>query len=89
MPRLRSAGRDVLAAFSEEDADADAKPRLATPSIVALIHDARPGIKVTDADRAVAIGAMRVAAEKRVEGILGNSRRRHWLQARTLRGLPA
>lgn len=56
---LESAGRDVLAAFSEEDADADAKPRLATPSIVALIHDARPGIKVTDADRAVAIGAMR------------------------------
>ena len=83
---LESAGRDVLAAFSEEDgdADADAKPRLAAPSIVALIHDARPGIKMADAHRAVAITALRVAAEKRVEGILGNSRRQHYGHAALL-----
>ena len=82
LAELESTCRDLLAAFSDEDADA--KPTLATPSIVALIHDARPSIKMADADRDVAITAMRVAAEKRVEGILGNSRRRHYGHAALL-----
>ncbi len=36
------------------------------------------------ANRDVAIAAMRVAAERRVEGILGNSRRRHYGHAALL-----
>lgn len=82
LEELESTGRDVLAAFSYEDVNA--KPALAAPSIVALIHDARPSIKMADADRNVAITTMRVAAEKRVEGILGNSRRRHYGHAALL-----
>lgn len=82
LAELESTGRDVLAAFSDEDVNA--KPALATPSIVALIHEARPSIKMADADRDVAITTMRVAAEKRVEGILGNSRRRHYGHAALL-----
>ena len=60
------------------------KPRLATPSIVAMIQNVRPSLKVTDADRDVSIDAMRTAAAKRVEGILGNSRRRHYGHAALL-----
>jgi len=82
LAELESTCRDLRAAFSDEDADA--KPTLPTPSIVALIHDVRASITVTGADRAVAIGAMRVAADKRVEGILGNSRRRHYGHAALL-----
>ena len=82
LAELESAGRDVLAAFSDEDANG--KPKLATPSIVALIQDAGPSIKMADADRDVAITAMRVAAEKRVQGILGHSRRRHYGHAALL-----
>ena len=60
------------------------KPRLAAPSIVAMIQNVRPSLKVTDADRDVSIDAMRSAAEKRVEGILSNSRRRHYGHAALL-----
>ena len=48
------------------------------------LWDLRPSIKLTDADRDAAIDAMRVTAEKRVEGILGNSRRRHYGHAALL-----
>lgn len=82
LAELESTGRDVLAAFSDEDTDA--KPTLATPSIVALIGAARPSFKMADADRDVAITAMRVAAEKRVDGILGHSRRQHYGHAALL-----
>ena len=60
------------------------KPRLATPSIVAMIQNVRPSLKVTDADRDVSIDAMRTAAAKRIEGILSNSRRRHYGHAALL-----
>ena len=60
------------------------KPKLATPSMVALIQGARPGVALTDADRDAAIDAMRIAAEKRVDGILGNSRRQHYGHAALL-----
>ena len=58
--------------------------KLATPSMVALIQGALPGVPLTDADRDAAIGAMRIAAEKRTEGILGNSRRQHYGHAALL-----
>ena len=38
----------------------------------------RSGITLADADHDVAIDAMRITAEKRSEGILGHSRRRHY-----------
>jgi hypothetical protein len=62
------------------------KPRakLTTPSMVALIQRALPSIALTDADRDVTIDAMRIAAEKRTEGILGNSRRQHYGHAALL-----
>jgi hypothetical protein len=57
--------------------DEEHKPRLRTPSIVVLIQSVRPGIALTDPDRDAVFDAMRIAAEKRTEGILGNSRRQH------------
>lgn len=52
--------------------------------MVAFIHAARHSIKMADADRDDAITSMRVAAERRVEGVLGNSRRRHYGHAALL-----
>jgi hypothetical protein len=60
------------------------KPRLRTPSIVVLIQRVRPSIALTDPDRDAVIDAMRIAAEKRTEGILGNSRRQHYGHAALL-----
>jgi hypothetical protein len=60
------------------------KPRLRTPSIVVLIQSVRPSIALTGSDRNAAIDAMRIAAEKRTEGILGNSRRQHYDHAALL-----
>ena len=57
---------------------------MATPSILALLRDARPSITIAEADRDVMIAALRVAAERRVEGVLGNSRRRHYGHAALL-----
>jgi hypothetical protein len=64
--------------------DEEHKPRLRTPSIVVLIQSVRPSIALTDPDRDAVIDAMRIAAEKRTEGILGNSRRQHYGHAALL-----
>src|SRR5258708_11870701 len=72
---LEGAGRDLLESFAMTEEKR--KPKLAAPSMVALIHGARPGVALTEADGDAAIDATRIAAEKRVEGILGNSRRQH------------
>jgi hypothetical protein len=74
MTELEATGRDPLESFALTD-DED-KPKLTTPSIAMLIQSTRSSIALTDPDRDTAIDAMRVAAERRVEGILGNSRRR-------------
>lgn len=50
----------------------------------ALIWSARPDVPLTEPDRDAAIEGMRVAAEKRIEGILGNSRRPHYGHAALL-----
>jgi hypothetical protein len=78
---LEATGRDPLESFAVPDEEH--KPRLRTPSIVALIQSVRPSI-VTDSDRDAVIDAMRIAAEKRTEGILGNSRRQHYGHAALL-----
>jgi hypothetical protein len=72
---LEATGRDPLESFAVPDEEH--KPRLRTPSIVVLIQSVRPSIALTDPDRDAAIDAMRIAAVKRTEGILGNSRRQH------------
>ena len=82
MTELEATGRDPLDSFAMTDEDH--KPKLTTPSMVALIQSARPGVALTDADRDAAIDAMRIAAEKRVDGILGNSRRQHYGHAALL-----
>jgi hypothetical protein len=79
---LEATGRDPLESFAmTED---EHKPKLVTPSMVTLIQGARPGVVLTDADRDAAIDAMRIAAEKRTEGILDNSRRQHYGHAALL-----
>jgi len=79
---LDATGRDPLESFAKTEDEHT--PKLATPSMVALIQGALPGVPLTDADRDAAIGAMRIAAEKRTEGILGNSRRQHYGHAALL-----
>jgi hypothetical protein len=79
---LETTGRDPLESFAMTEEEQ--KPRLATPSMVALMQGARPGVPLTDADRDAAIDAMCIAAEKRTEGILGNSRRQHYGHAALL-----
>ena len=81
MTELEATGRDPLESFAVPDEEH--KPRLTTPSIVMLIQSVR-SIALTDSDRDAAIDAMRIAAEKRTEGILGNSRRQHYGHAALL-----
>jgi hypothetical protein len=80
--RLRDAPRDPF------DLDWDScnrtKPNLATPSIAALIELARPGANIDSRGSASMLEAMQSAATKRVAGILGNKRRRHYDHAATL-----
>lgn len=59
---------------------------MGTPSIVALIRDVSSSMMLADEDRNAMIDAMRIAAEKRVEGILSHSRRRHYGHAAMLTG---
>lgn len=73
---LEGTGRDPLESFAMTEEKP--KPHLATPSMVALIQSACTSISLTGPDGDAAIDAMRSAAEKRAEGILGNSRRRHY-----------
>jgi hypothetical protein len=82
VPELEATGRDPLQSFAVPDEEH--KPRLRTPSIVVLIQSVRPSIALTDPDRDAVIDAMRIAAEKRTEGILGNSRRQHYGHAALL-----
>jgi hypothetical protein len=79
---LEATGRDPLESFAMTEKEHT--PKLATPSVVELIQGALLGVRLTDADRDAAIGAMRIAAEKRTEGILGNSRRQHYGHAALL-----
>ncbi|MBI4263521.1 MAG: hypothetical protein HY657_04025 [Acidobacteria bacterium] len=64
--------------------DVDKKPALPSPSVRDLITDLRPALRIHSADRGAMLAVMRVAAEKRVAGILGQSRRRHYGHAATL-----
>ena len=66
------------------DSPSPARPKLTTPSIAALIALARPGAGIDERGRAGMLDAMQVAATKRVAGILGHKRRRHYDHAAIL-----
>ena len=59
-------------------------PEFATPSIAELIALAHPGSNIEANARQVVLEAMRVAASKRVEGILSHKRRHHYGHAAIL-----
>jgi hypothetical protein len=61
----------------------EARPALASPSVAALIEEIH-SLAINPSDRDVMLDAMRVAVEKRLAGILGQSRRRHYGHAATL-----
>lgn len=82
LANLESTCRDPLEALSPDDIDG--RPKLSQPSIIALIQDVSSSIELTDADRTSMLDAMRIAAEKRVEGILEKSRRRYYGHAALL-----
>jgi hypothetical protein len=62
----------------------EAKPKFTTSSIMELFEVLCPGLKINSRDRVAMLKAMRAAAIKRVEGILGNKRRRYYGHAATL-----
>lgn len=62
----------------------DSTPRLPMPSISELLEVANPGSRLDNRARSLMLDAMRTAASKRVEGILGNKRRRHYSHAAAL-----
>jgi hypothetical protein len=64
--------------------DLERRSKLGTPSIATLIQHASSTIIVADEDLRSMVDAIRVAAERRVEGVLGNSRRRHYGHAAML-----
>jgi hypothetical protein len=79
---LDSTGRDPLELLPPDDVERRAT--LTTPSIATLIKHASSTIIVADEDLRSMVDAMRVAAERRLEGVLGNSRRRHYAHAAML-----
>ncbi len=60
------------------------KPALAIPSLGALLDDFQSTVAIDTPDRDAMFDAMRIAVEKRIEGILGQSRRRYYGHAATL-----
>jgi hypothetical protein len=79
---LDSTGRDPLELLPPDDVER--RPTLATPSIATLIQHVSSTIVLADEDLRSMVDAMRVAAERRVEGVLRNSRRRHYAHAAML-----
>jgi hypothetical protein len=60
------------------------KPRLSTPSVVEILMRASIIDVLTDNDRAAMLKALRAAAIARVDGVLGEKRRRHYEHAAAL-----
>ncbi|MEO0325395.1 MAG: hypothetical protein AAF447_20735 [Myxococcota bacterium] len=63
---------------------ADDRPKLRTPTIDALLRLVDLRLPEDESLRASVISAMRAAAEKRVEGVTANKRRRHYGHAASL-----
>jgi hypothetical protein len=82
LANLDSTGSDPLEVLRRNGTETTAT--LASPSVRALIEDVRSVLAIHASDRDAMLDAMRVAAEKRIEGILGESRRRHYGHAAAL-----
>ena len=82
LANLDSTCCDPLEVLSSDDDERRLK--LSTPSIATLIKDVSSTITVVEADLRSMVDSMCVAAESRVEGILGRSRRRHYSHAAML-----
>jgi hypothetical protein len=81
---LQEAPHDPLDMGRDDGDRAKARPKLSMPSIPELIAQARPTTSIDPKGRAAILEAMRAAATKRVDGILGNKRRRYYGHAATL-----
>ena len=79
---LDSTCRDPLEVLSPDDVER--RPTLGTPSMATLIQDMSSTITFVEEDLKSMVDSMCVAAERRVEGILGSSRRRHYGHAAML-----
>lgn len=79
---LDSTCRDPLDVLSRDDVEQ--RPKLGTPSIATLIQDVSSTMPFVEEDLRSMVDSMCVAAERRVEGILGHSRRRHYGHAAML-----
>ena len=79
---LDSTCRDPLEVLSPDDVER--RPKLGTPSIATLIQDVSSTITFVKEDLRSMVDSMCVAAERRVEGILGHSRRRQYGHAAML-----
>ena len=76
MPTSIPTCRDPLEVLSSDDTER--RPKLGTPSIATLIQDVSSTITFVKEDLKSMVDSMCVAAQRRVEGILGSSRRRHF-----------
>lgn len=79
---LDSTCRDPLEVLSPDDVER--RPKLGTPSIATLIQGVSSTITFVEEDLRSMVDSMCVAAERRVEGILGRSRRRQYGHAAML-----
>ena len=79
---LESTCRDPLEVLSHDDVER--RPKLGTPSIATLIQGVSSTITFVEENLRSMVDSMCVAAERRVEGILGNSRRRQYGHAAML-----
>ena len=70
--------------FDELNALADDEPRLSTPEVGELIELAGVGAPDDSKTRTAVLRAMRTAAEKRIKGVTGHQRRRHYSHAAAL-----
>ncbi|WP_147443550.1 hypothetical protein [Corallococcus sicarius] len=73
-----------FALLDEVGTEQDAGPRLSTPSVIDALQRAEVVRHLTVQERAVALTAMKAAATKRTDGVLGQKRRRHYGHAAAL-----
>ncbi|WP_147451069.1 hypothetical protein [Corallococcus llansteffanensis] len=73
-----------LALLDEVGTEQDAGPRLSTPSVIDALQRAEVTRHLTAQERGVALTAMKAAATKRTDGVLGEKRRRHYGHAAAL-----
>lgn len=68
----------------DPSAAASAPPRLPSPTVLDALQRADVIERLTAADRATALAALKIAATKRTDGVLGEKRRRHYAHAALL-----